>query len=124
MQNTLPAPQIPVAVAFLIFCQNFGAAILVVVANAIFTNVLTQEIASQAPSVPAAAALAAGASPGAVRGIAPAGSPELASVLRAFADSVARAFYLLVAVCLGGMLAALGMGWVDTRRNRKAPTTV
>jgi hypothetical protein len=119
-QNVLPASQIPVGVAFLIFCQNFSGASLVVVATAIFDAVLTTEIQIHAPSVSPAAALAAGASASGVRALVPTGSPELAGVLLAFSNAISRVFYLCVACSVVVFLSAWGMGWVDTRK-KKAP---
>lgn len=106
----------------MIFCQNFTGAVFVVVGNVIFTQCLTSEIRAHAPSVSPKAALAAGASPGAARALVPPGSPELSGVLLAFANSVDKVFYLLIACCLGGLLSALGMGWVDTRKKATPET--
>lgn len=115
IQNVLPAHKIPVGIAFMIFCQNFAAAIFVVVGEVIFTQQLVKELKAHAPSVSIKAALAAGASSSTVRALAPAGSLELAGVLLAFSNSLDKVFYLLMACCLTGLVAALGMGWVDTR---------
>jgi hypothetical protein len=122
VQNALPAQKIPVGIAFTIFCQNFASAVFLVVSNVIFTQSLTSEIRAHAPSVSLEAALAAGASPSAVRALVPAGSPELGGVLLAFSNSVDKVFYLTIACCLGGLFSALGMGWVDTRK-KKTPGT-
>lgn len=122
MQHTLSAHEIPVGIAFTIFCQNFAGAVFVVVANVIFTQCLTTEVRAHAPSVSVKAALAAGASPGAVRALVPAGSPELGGVLLAFSNTVDYVFYLLMACCLGGLLSAFGMGWVDTRKKKAVDT--
>ena len=86
--------------------------------NVVFTQSLTSEIRTHAPSVSLKAALAAGASPNAVRALVPAGSPELGGVLLAFSNSVNKVFYLLMGCCLGGLLSALGMGWVDTKKKK------
>ncbi|KAF2811345.1 efflux pump protein [Mytilinidion resinicola] len=123
VQNALPPQKLPVALAFLIFCQNFAGAVFIEVANVIFTQSLASEIRAHAPSVSPKAALAAGASPSAVRALVPKGSPELGGVLLAFANSVDKVFYMLIACCLGGLLCAPGMGWVDTRKNNKMPET-
>jgi hypothetical protein len=112
----LPVDQIPAGVAFLIFCQNFSGASMVVVATAIFDAVLTTQIQVHAPSVSPEAALAAGASASAVRALVPKGSPELAGVLLAFSNAVSKVFYLCVACSIVVFLSAWGMGWVDTRR--------
>ncbi|KAF2177954.1 efflux pump protein [Zopfia rhizophila CBS 207.26] len=118
IQNVLPVQKIPVGIAFMIFCQNFAGAIFVVVGEVIFTQQLVEEIKVHAPSVSIKAALAAGASSSAVRALVPAGSPELAGVLLALSNSLNKVFYLLMACCLAGLVATLGMGWVDTRQKK------
>ncbi|KAJ4303017.1 hypothetical protein N0V90_001908 [Kalmusia sp. IMI 367209] len=120
IQNVLPPQKIPVGIAFMIFCQNFAGAIFTVAAEVIFTQQLQKQIKAHAPSVSIEAALAAGASSSAVRALVPAGSSELVGVLLAFANSVDKVFFLLMACCLIGLVAAFGMGWVDTRR-KQAP---
>jgi hypothetical protein len=111
--------KVPVGIAFMIFCQNFAGAIFVVIAEVIFTRRLEEEIKVHAPSVSIQDALAAGASSKAVRALVPAGSPELEGVLLAFSNSLDKVFYLLMGCCLAGLIAALGMGWVDTRKKEK-----
>lgn len=102
----------------MIFCQNFAGAIFVVIGEVIFREELVKEIKKRAPSVSVDAALAAGARPQAIRALVPKGSPELAGVLLAFANSLDKVFYLLLACCLAGFVAAFGMGWVDTRKKK------
>ncbi|KAK9426574.1 putative Major facilitator superfamily domain-containing protein [Seiridium unicorne] len=118
VQNVLSPHQIPVGVAFLIFCQNFSGAIFVVVGTVIFTQSLVSELAVHAPSVSPEAALAAGASASAVRSLVPAGSSELDGVLVSFANAISKVFYLLVACSLVGMVSAFGMGWVNVRKKK------
>ncbi|KAF1362295.1 efflux pump protein [Lizonia empirigonia] len=118
IQNVLPPQEIPVGIAFMIFCQNFAGAIFVVVAEVIFTQRLIKEIKAHTSSVSVSAALAAGASSSAVRALVPAGSPELAGVLLAFSNSVDKVFILLMFCCLVGLFASLGMGWVDIRKEK------
>ncbi|KAF2488702.1 MFS multidrug transporter [Lophium mytilinum] len=123
VQNALPPQKIPVGIAFVIFCQNLAGAIFIQVGNAIFTRSLASELRAHAPSVSPEAAFHAGASPSAVRALVPKGSPELDGVLQAFANSIDKVFYMAAAICLGGMLCAMGMGWVDTRKDKKASET-
>lgn len=122
-QHVLSPKDIPVGVAFLMFCQNFAGSVLVVVATAIFDQALTTEIQTHAPSVEPAAALAAGASASAVRSLVPAGSSELAGVLLAFSNSINKVFYLCLACSAVACFSALGMGWIDTRKKRKPGNT-
>lgn len=121
IQNHLPVHLIPVGIAFMIFCQNFAGAVFVVVAEVIFRQQLVKEIRLHAPQVSVDAALAAGASASSVRALVPEGSgssAELAGVLLAFANSLDKVFYLLMACCLTGFVAAFGMGWVDVRKKK------
>ncbi|GKT82126.1 MFS multidrug transporter [Colletotrichum tofieldiae] len=122
VQNGLPAAQIPIGIAFTIFCQNFAGAIFVVVSNVIFTHSLASEIRAHAPSVSLQAALAAGSKPSAIRSLVPPGSSEIDGVLAAFSNSINKVFYLLVACCGGGLLASFGMGWVNIKK-KKHPQT-
>lgn len=119
MQNALPAKQLPISLAFLMFTQNLAGSVLVVLATTIFTQSLVSEVAVHAPSVPPAAALAAGGSASGVRALLPAGSPELDGLLLAFSNSVDRVFYLLVGCGVASFAAAWGMGWKDTRKKKE-----
>ncbi|ETS76724.1 hypothetical protein PFICI_12111 [Pestalotiopsis fici W106-1] len=122
VQNVLTAHQIPVGVAFLIFCQNFSGAVLVVVGSVIFTNELVSELATYAPSVSSVAALAAGASADAVRALVPAGSDELDGVLLAYSLAISKVFYLLVACSLVGLISSFGMGWINIKKKETKAT--
>jgi nitrate/nitrite transporter NarK len=119
IQTGLPGYQIPIAIAFQVFCQNMLGSVLLVAASVIFTQSLASELAQHAPSVSPSAASAAGGSAEAVRGLLPAGSPELEGLLLAYSNSVDRVFYLLVACSVVSFLAAWGMGWTDTRKKNK-----
>ena len=112
----LSAQKTPVGIAFMIFCQNFAGAVFVVVAEVIFRQQITKDISKYAPDVSVEAAINAGASASSVRSLVPAGSPALAGLLLAYANSVDKVFLLLVGLCGAGFLAAFGMGWVDTRK--------
>ncbi|KAI0127436.1 major facilitator superfamily domain-containing protein [Xylariales sp. AK1849] len=116
IQNCMPGRQIPVAIAFQVFCQNLMGALLLAVASVIFTQSLGPELAQHAPSVTAEAASAAGGSASAVRALVPAGSPELEGLLLAYSNSIARVFYMLTALAVLSFFAAFGMGWKDTRK--------
>ncbi|RAH70391.1 MDR family MFS transporter [Aspergillus aculeatinus CBS 121060] len=121
IQNHLSVHLISIGIAFMIFCQNFAGAVFVVVAEVIFRQQLVKEIRLHAPQVSVDAALAAGASASSVRALVPEGSgssAELEGVLLAFANSLDKVFYLLMACCLTGFVAAFGMGWVDVRKKK------
>ncbi|KAH8682671.1 efflux pump protein [Xylariales sp. PMI_506] len=121
IQNNVQGRQIPVAIAFQIFCQNMLGSVLLTVASVIFTQSLDSQLAQYAPSVTAADASAAGGSADAVRALLPEGSPELPGLLTAYSNSVDRVFYMLVILSLLSFITAWGMGWKDTRKKKEGP---
>lgn len=68
------------------------------------------------PSVDPAAALAAGGSAQAVRGLVPVGSPELKPLLKAYANAFDSVCYFMLSLAAISAIASLGMGWVDIRK--------
>lgn len=63
LQNAVTDEQTPVAMALLIFSQNFLGATLLIVATALFDSSLKRKVAKYSPSVPYSSVLAAGANP-------------------------------------------------------------
>ncbi|KAI0479247.1 putative MFS multidrug transporter [Xylariaceae sp. FL0804] len=119
VQNALPPRQSQLGIAFLIFCQGLTASVFLIVANVIFTETLTEQIARLAPSVDPAAALAAGGSASGVRALLAAGSPELAGLLKAYAIAFDDVCYLMLAAGFASFLAAWGMDWIDVRKEKE-----
>lgn len=115
VQNATPPAQLPVAMAFLIFLQNFGTAIGVVLSNTIFAQTLTKVIRQYAPSVSPQEALDAGSGAGAVRHLVRGHEEELYGLLLAFSESLRNIFYFLVGLSCAALVASTGMGWVDVR---------
>ncbi|KAF2626431.1 efflux pump protein [Macroventuria anomochaeta] len=119
VQNAVTSAQIPVAMAVLIFFQNFSTSVAGVVSNTIFTQTLTASIPKYAPSVSPAAALEAGSGASAVRDIVPAGhEEELDGLLRAYSDSLRNVFYFLVGLAVLATVVSLGMGWKDVKKKK------
>ena len=117
--------QYPIALANLIFFQNLGTAITIVVANTIFAQSLTSLIPRYAPSVPAHAALDAGSGAGAVRALVPAGNRhELDGVLKAYSESLRNVFYFLTGIACVAVFVSLGMGWKDVRNKGEKKNTI
>jgi hypothetical protein len=113
-----------VAMAFLIFLQNFGTSVVIVLSNTIFTQTLTRAITKYAPSVSSQAALLAGSDPRAVRALVIAHENELNGVLLAYSESLRNVFYLLVGISGAAVLLSLGMGWVDVRKKKDEGKTM
>lgn len=116
IQTTMRGPQIPVAIAFQIFCQNLMGSIFLAIASVIFNQGLASELPILAPSVSPEDASNAGSSASAVRALVPEGSPELEGLLLAYSNSVDRVFYMLIACSVASFVASWFMGWNDTRK--------
>lgn len=111
--------QIPVAMAVLIFFQNFSVSVAGVVSNTIFAQTLTAAIPKYAPSVSPAEALKAGSGASAVRDMVPAEhTDELNGLLRAYSESLGNVFYFLVGLAVLATLVSFGMGWKDVRKQK------
>jgi hypothetical protein len=116
-QSALPPSLVPVSLAFLIFVQNLGGSIILIIANTIFTQSLLSKLARYAPSITPQDALEAGGSAEAVRNLLPVGhSDEFGGVLRAYTESLGNVWYLLVGMAVGAFVFAWGTGWVDVRK--------
>jgi hypothetical protein len=109
--------------ALMIFIQNFAISVIVVLSNTIFAQTLTSVIPQYAPSVPPQAALDAGSDAGAVRHLVDGHEEELNGLLLAFSDSLRNIFYFLVGISAVGVIASLGMGWVDVRKKQEETKT-
>jgi hypothetical protein len=102
--------------AFLVFLQNCGTAIGVVLCNTIFAQTLSSNVSKYAPSVTPQAALEAGSDPTAVRHLVDGHENELDGVLLAYSQGLRNIFYFLVGISAVSVFMAFGMGWVDVRK--------
>lgn len=120
VQNAVAGAQIPVAMAVLIFFQNFSTAVAGVISNVIFAQTLTAMIPIYAPSVSPAAALSAGSGADAVRSIVPSGhEDELTGLLRVYSDGLRDVFYFLAGLASLAFMVSFGIGWVDVRKQKQ-----
>jgi hypothetical protein len=124
VQNAVLPTQVPVAMALMIFTQNFGAAIAIVISSTIFTQTLTKLVPRYAPSVSAQAALEAGSGAGAVRHLVKGHEEELIGVLNAYSEGFRNIFYFLVGISVLAVGASLGIGWVDVRKKEEKKSVV
>ena len=102
----------------LIFFQNLGNSVVIVIVNTIFAQSLTTFMPRYAPSVSTEATLNAGSSASGVRNLAAGHEDELNGVLHAYSDSLRNIFYFLVGMSGLAVLASLGMGWKDIRNKK------
>ncbi|KAK2596074.1 hypothetical protein N8I77_013581 [Diaporthe amygdali] len=115
VQTVLQPSQIAVAMAMLTFVQGLGSAIIISVANTIFDDRLVTEISSRAPQVSPEAVIAAGAT--AFREIVSA--DDLPGVVKAYAVSFDKTFYLAVAMSALCFFTSCGLGNNDVRVKQK-----
>jgi hypothetical protein len=111
VQNSLPQSQIPMAMALLIFTQNFMSSVCLTVANTILDSGL--ETLLSGSSVNAETVMAVGAT-----GIRSAFSgADLNEVLTAYATSIDYIFYLATGLSGLSLIFVLwGMGWRDVHK--------
>lgn len=112
-QNVVKDSDVSLAMALLVFGQNFFGAAFLVIANTIYDQSLVSEIPRLAPSVSPQAALSAGGSASAVRSLLPEGSPELNGLLQAYSIGIDRIFYFCAALAVASFGVAWGLGWKD-----------
>lgn len=116
IQNTLPPSEISVGMSILMFTQTLSGAAFLTFADVIFSTGLKTLIPKDAPNVNPEVIIAAGAT--GIRNVVL--SENLPGVLKAYADSVDRVFYMSAGLGVVCMVFAFGMGWKDVRK--KKPT--
>ncbi len=117
IQNLVPAPQIPIAMAIVIFCQSMGGAVSLIAANAIFSNTLRKELQQRSTEIGIAPDVIINAGVRSIRKLVQ-GEP-LAAVLQAYSNSVDRVMYLGIGVSIAAFSFAWGLGWKDIRVEKK-----
>jgi hypothetical protein len=119
VQTALPQALVPVGITFLVFIQNLGASVALILANTIFTQTLIKKLPVYAPSVSSEQALAAGGSAAAVRNlVAPGHENEIQGVLVAYSESLRNVWYFLVGAAVVQFFIAWQTGWLDVRKGK------
>jgi hypothetical protein len=115
VQAAVSGQELASGMAFVIFSQSLGPAIVLALSNVIFSASLKTQLAERAPNANATVIIDAGAT--AFRTYV---SPsDLPGVLEAYANSIDRVFYLVASVAACGAIFLWGMGWHDLRRKPK-----
>lgn len=117
IQNLVPAEQIPIAMAFVIFTQNIGAATSLIAANAIFSNSLRKELQLRIDIVGVSPDVIVGAGVRSIRKLV--SGPALAAALDAYCKAIDNVMYLGIAVSACILPFAWGLGWKDVREVKK-----
>ncbi|KAI0173703.1 efflux pump [Hypoxylon sp. FL1284] len=116
VQAVIGGEQLATGMAFIIFSQSLGPAVVLVLCNVIFDSSLYSQLQEKAPRVDAARVIQAGATN--FRSIVPPNS--IPGVLAAYANSIDRVFYLVAAVASACAFVLWGMGWHDLRKKEDA----
>ncbi|KAL4766416.1 MDR family MFS transporter [Aspergillus foveolatus] len=116
IQNLVPAPQIPQAMAIIIFWQNIGAATSLIAANAIFSNSLRDQLAQRASQITVSPDAIVAAGVRSIRDLV--SGSALAAVLEAYAEAIDRVMYLGIAVSVMVIVFSPGLGWKDIRKTK------
>lgn len=113
VQNLVPPPQIPIAMAIIIFSQNMGGAVFLVAANAIFSNSLRKQLQQRVAAINIAPDIIIGTGFRSLRKIV--SGDALAAVLQAYSNSIDRVMYLGIAISVATFAFSWGLGWKDIR---------
>ncbi|KAI0157786.1 major facilitator superfamily domain-containing protein [Xylariaceae sp. FL1272] len=128
IQNALPPAQSQIGLAFTVFCQNFAAAVFVVVGNTIFTQGLTEQVTRLVtpldPRITPAAVLAAGSSAKGIRDLFPNGGEGLDALLQAYSNAFDLICYLMVALASISFIFAFFSGWVNLKKKEAGENEV
>ncbi|KAL2865263.1 major facilitator superfamily domain-containing protein [Aspergillus lucknowensis] len=101
-----------IATGLVVLAQNLGGAVLLSLAQVLFSGGLESELREYAPRVDAARLVEAGAA-----GVRDAvGEGELEGVLKAYNGAIVRVIYLATAGAAAALVFAFGMGWVSIRK--------
>ncbi|KAH6845699.1 major facilitator superfamily domain-containing protein [Chaetomium sp. MPI-CAGE-AT-0009] len=116
VQAAVGADNLATGMAFVIFAQSLGPAIMLALCDVIFDASLRSELQERVGHLDTEAIIRAGAT--GFRAIVP--SVDLAEILVAIANSVDRVFYLVAAVAAACAFVLWGMGWQDLRKQEQA----
>jgi len=112
VQAAVTGEELPSAMAFIVFAQSLGPAIVLALCNLIFDSSLRTQLPEQAPHVNATAVIDAGAT-----GFRAIVQPvDLHGVLVAYANSIDRVFYLVTGMAVLSAFVLWGIGWQDIRK--------
>ncbi|KAF1838625.1 MFS general substrate transporter [Decorospora gaudefroyi] len=111
VQTVLPANDIPIGTAIVIFSQTLGGALFVSVGQNVFTNQLIKNLASVVPDVDASLVLNTGATE--LKKAVPA--PFLSGVLSAYSEALTQTFYVAVACGTMSIIGALFIEFKSTK---------
>ncbi|KAH8911766.1 MFS general substrate transporter [Coniochaeta sp. PMI_546] len=107
VQASLPAADIPIATAMMQFAQTLGGSIFVSVAQNIFSNLLIQDLAKAAPSVPPSVVTSTGATD--LKNVVD--DALLPGVLVAYNAALTRTWFVSVAMAAVSIFGVVSIDW-------------
>ncbi|KUJ06911.1 MFS transporter [Mollisia scopiformis] len=119
VQAAMDSKELASSIAFIVFSQAFGPTIALTFYNIIFLESMKSQIRHYAPNVNPTDIVNAGAT-GFCSFVSPA---DLPGVLKAYADSIDRVFYLAAAFAATCGIFLWGMGWNDLRKKKATEGT-
>lgn len=120
IQYLVPAPQIPIAMAIIIFCQNMGGAVFLIAANAIFSNGLQQELQKHISEIGVDPDVILKAGATTIRSLV--SGDKLTAALECYTTAISNVMYLGIGVSVAAFAFGWGLGWVDIRKVKKLQT--
>ncbi|KGO73408.1 Major facilitator superfamily domain, general substrate transporter [Penicillium italicum] len=117
IQNLVPPPQIPIAMAIIIFCQNMGGAVFLIVANSIFTNGLRVELQKRYAEIGVNPDILISTGLNSIRSIV--SGDKLTAALECYTTAISHVMYLGIGVSVATFAFGWGLGWVDIRKAKK-----
>lgn len=117
VQNLVPAPQIPIAMAIALFCQSIGAATWLVAANAVFNNGLRQQLQRRIGEIGVDPDFIVSAGANSIRQIVQ--GDRLAAALECYTEAISHVMYLGVGLSVVTFVFGTGLGWKDIRVAKK-----
>jgi hypothetical protein len=107
VQAALPAADVPIATAMMIFAQTLGGSLFVSVAQNVFSNLLKQRLMKTVPDVSATIVTSTGATE--LRNVID--KVYLPDVLTAYNYALTHTFYVAAAMCADSIIGVVAIDW-------------
>ncbi|CAG8907193.1 unnamed protein product [Penicillium egyptiacum] len=114
IQNLVPPPQIPIAMAIIIFCQNMGGAVFLIAANSVFTNGLRKELQKHIGEIGVNPDVLLSTGLSSIRSFVL--GDKLTAALKCYTTAISHVMYLGIGVSVATFVFGWGLGWVDIRK--------
>ncbi|KAI1097370.1 MFS general substrate transporter [Jackrogersella minutella] len=114
IQNALPKEMIPTAMSTLVFLQNFGAAVMIVLGQTILTNSLVTLIPQYAQGVDPQVVINAGTTSSAI--VRAVGLDKLPGVLWAYSKALQRVWYFTGGIAVPPFVVGWCFSWENIRK--------